>query len=62
MQVELTDRELAQLLAALRNGQTDALNEDLIEAFSGHFEPTRRSATRRSTTSASDSTSPGIRS
>ena len=38
MQVELTDREVAQILAALRNWQTDALNEDLVEAFAGHFE------------------------
>jgi hypothetical protein len=38
MQVELTDREVATLLAALRNWQTDSLNEDLAEAFSGHFE------------------------
>ncbi len=38
MKVELSDREIAQLLAALRNWQTDALNEDLAEAFAGHFE------------------------
>ena len=38
MQVELSDRDIAQLLAALRNWQTDALNEDLAEAFAGHFE------------------------
>ena len=38
MQVELTRREIAQLLAALRNWQTDALNEDLVDTFSGHFE------------------------
>ena len=38
MQVELSDREVAQLLAALRNWQTDSLNEDLAEAFAGHFE------------------------
>ena len=38
MKVELSDREVAQLLAALRNWQTDALNEDLVEAFAGHFE------------------------
>jgi predicted transcriptional regulator len=38
MQIELSDREVAQLLAALRNWQTDALNEDLAEAFAGHFE------------------------
>ncbi len=36
--VQLSDRERAQLLAALRNWQTDSLNEDLAEAFSGHFE------------------------
>ena len=38
MQVELSDREIAQLLAALRNWQMDALNEDLAKAFAGHFE------------------------
>ena len=38
MQVELSHRDIAQLLAALRNWQTDALNEDLADAFSGHFE------------------------
>ena len=38
MQIELSDREIAQLLAALRNWQTDSLNEDLVEAFAGHFE------------------------
>lgn len=38
MQIELNDREVAQLLAALRNWQTDSLNEDLVDAFSGHFE------------------------
>ena len=38
MQVNLTAREIAQLLAALRNWQTDALNEDLGDAFAGHFE------------------------
>ena len=38
MQVELSPREVAQLLAALRNWQTDSLNEDLAEAFAGHFE------------------------
>jgi hypothetical protein len=38
MKVELSIREVAQLLAALRNWQTDALNEDLAEAFAGHFE------------------------
>jgi Ser/Thr protein kinase RdoA (MazF antagonist) len=38
MRIELTDREVATLLAALRNWQTDSLNEDLAEAFSGHFE------------------------
>ena len=36
-QVELDERELAQVLAALRNWQTDSLNEDLPEAFAGHF-------------------------
>jgi hypothetical protein len=38
MQVELSQREVAQLLAALRNWQTDSLNEDLVDAFSGHLE------------------------
>ena len=38
MLVQLSDREIAQLLAALRNWQTDALNEDLVEALAGHFE------------------------
>jgi hypothetical protein len=38
MQVELSPRDVAQLLAALRNWQTDSLNEDLAESFAGHFE------------------------
>jgi hypothetical protein len=38
VQVELAVREIVQLLAALRNWQTDSLNEDLVEAFAGHFE------------------------
>ena len=38
MRIELSDRDIAQLLAALRNWQTDALNEDLADAFAGHFE------------------------
>ncbi|MPZ49029.1 MAG: hypothetical protein GEU75_06940 [Dehalococcoidia bacterium] len=38
MQIELSAREAAQLLAALRNWQTDSLNEDLPDAFAGHFE------------------------
>jgi len=38
MQVELSERDVAQLLAALRNWQTDSLNEDLADAFAGHFE------------------------
>jgi len=29
---------VAQLLAALRNWQIDALNEDMVEEFAGHFE------------------------
>ena len=37
-QVELSEREIAQVLAALRNWQTDSLNEDLGDAFAGHFE------------------------
>jgi hypothetical protein len=36
MQVELSEQEVAQLLAALRNWQTDSLNEDLADAFAGH--------------------------
>jgi hypothetical protein len=36
--IDLSDRDIAQLLAALRNWQTDSLNEDLVEAFAGHFE------------------------
>ena len=38
MRIELSDRDIAQLLAALRNWQTDSLNEDLEDAFQGHFE------------------------
>jgi hypothetical protein len=38
MLIEISQRELAQLLAALRNWQTDTLNEDLADAFAGHFE------------------------
>jgi len=38
MQVELSEREVAMLMAALRNWQTDSLNEDLEEAFASHFE------------------------
>jgi len=38
MQVELSERDVAQLLAALRNWQVDALNEDMVEEFAGHFE------------------------
>ena len=38
MQIELDEREVAQLLAALRNWQIDALNEDMVEEFAGHFE------------------------
>ena len=38
MQIELSDREAAQLLAALRNWQIDAINEDMVEEFAGHFE------------------------
>ena len=38
MQVELSEREVAHLLAALRNWQIDSENEDLVEAFAGHFE------------------------
>ena len=38
MQIELSEREVAQVLAALRNWQTDAINEDMVEEFAGHFE------------------------
>ena len=38
MQVELNEREIAQVLAALRNWQVDGLNEDLADTFAGHFE------------------------
>ena len=38
MQVELSEREMAMLVAALRNWRTDALNEDLEHASAGHFE------------------------
>ena len=38
MKVELNDREIALVLAALRNWQVDALNEDLADTFAGHFE------------------------
>ncbi len=41
MQVELSSRELAQVLAALRNWQVDSLNEDFNAAFAGHFEDLR---------------------
>ena len=37
MLVELSDREIALVLAALRNWQMDELNEDLVDTFSGHF-------------------------
>jgi hypothetical protein len=36
--LELSQREVAQILAALRNWQLDALEEDLVDTFSGHFE------------------------
>ena len=38
MQIELSEREVANVLAALRNWQTDSLNEELADAFAGHFE------------------------
>lgn len=38
MQVELSPREVAHVLAALRNWQIDSLNEDLAATFAGHFE------------------------
>ena len=37
MRVDLSERELATILAALRNWQIDGLNEDLADAFCGHF-------------------------
>ena len=37
MQVELSMRQTSHLLAALRNWQTDSLNEDLPEAFATYF-------------------------
>ena len=36
--IDLTDREIAQIIASLRNWQIDSLNEDLDEAFAGHLE------------------------
>jgi hypothetical protein len=38
MQVELSEREVTHLMAALRNWQIDSLNEDMAEAFAAHFE------------------------
>jgi hypothetical protein len=38
MQVELSQREVAHLLAALRNWQVNSLNEDLVDGFATHFE------------------------
>jgi hypothetical protein len=38
VQIELSEREVAHLLAAMRNWQIDSLNEDLEDAFAGHFE------------------------
>jgi hypothetical protein len=38
MLIDLTERDVAQILAALRNWRLDAGNEDLMEAFAGHFE------------------------
>ena len=61
MQVELSDRDIAQLLAALRNWQTDALNEDLVDAFASHFEDHEPLSDTRSTPSASASISPASR-
>ena len=37
MQVDLTQRDLAQLRAALLNWQVDALNEDLADIFAEHL-------------------------
>jgi beta-xylosidase len=36
MLVELSEREIEQLVAALHNWQIDAMNEDLVEAFLAH--------------------------
>ena len=58
MQVELSHPEIAMLLAALRNWELDALNEDLVDAFAAHFESTHRWTTKSSKPSASTSTSP----
>jgi hypothetical protein len=35
--MKLTDRELATVLAALRNWQADALNEDMKQEFRDYF-------------------------
>ena len=37
MQFQLSKREVAHVLAALRNWQVDSLNEDLVEGFASHF-------------------------
>jgi len=37
MQVELSDRDLAQVRAALRNWRVDGLNEDLASIFERDF-------------------------
>ena len=47
MQVELSHREVAQLLAALRNWQVDALNEDMVEEFAGPLRGPRAAGRRR---------------
>jgi hypothetical protein len=36
--IELTEREVATIAAALRNWQTDALNEDMEEGFWAFFQ------------------------
>ena len=38
MQAELSANEVALIMAALRNWQIDTQNEDLVEAYAGHFE------------------------
>lgn len=37
LDVSLSDREIAVILAALRNWQTDSLNEDMAEEFRDYF-------------------------
>ena len=60
MLVILSDREIAQVMAALRNWQTDSLNEDGRRPSAVTSSSTRRSPTTRSTRYASASTSPAV--